>query len=276
MNWEEYCLSKKGDLQKMFPNKNIDNPKTLSEKIQWLKIYDSTYLKAYCADKITVREYCKQKLGIDLCIPLLKIYNKPEEIEWNILPNQFVIKCNHGSAMNIIVENKELINTNEINAKLNKWLSTKYGDLSYELYYNLIQPKIIIEPFMKNEMHKSLTDYKILCCNGEVKAIQVDNERGIKDLRFNYYTPDFIPMKDVSLNIHPADYSKIDEKPKNFELMKKYATELSKEFKLVRVDFYEIDDKLYLGELTFLPHSGRLTYKNPETDLFFGNMLKLT
>ena len=74
MNWEEYCLSKKGDLQKMFPNKNIDNPKTLSEKIQWLKIYDSTYLKAYCADKITVREYCKQKLGIDLCIPLLKIY----------------------------------------------------------------------------------------------------------------------------------------------------------------------------------------------------------
>ena len=136
MNWEEYCLSKKEDLQKMFPNENIDNPKTLSEKLQWLKIYDSTYLKAFCADKITVRDYCKEKLGIDLCIPLLKIYNKPEEIEWNILPNQFVIKCNHGSAMNIIIKEKKTVKKDNINKTLNKWLSIKYGDLSYELFYN--------------------------------------------------------------------------------------------------------------------------------------------
>ena len=276
MNWEEYCLSKKEDLQKMFPNENIDNPKTLSEKLQWLKIYDSTYLKAFCADKITVRDYCKEKLGIDLCIPLLKIYNKPEEIEWNILPNQFVIKCNHGSAMNIIVKDKKTVKKDNINKTLNKWLSIKYGDLSYELFYNLIKPKIIIEPYLEDKENGALTDYKFLCFNGEIKYMQVVNDRGTNKLHFNYYTPNFIPMTDVSWNAHPADYSKIDKKPINFELMKEYATKLCKDFKLVRVDFYEINKKVYLGELTFIPASGRLTYKNPYTNLKFGNMLKLT
>ena len=271
MNWEEYCLSKKEDLQKMFPNENIDNPKTLSEKLQWL-----TYLKAFCADKITVRDYCKEKLGIDLCIPLLKIYNKPEEIEWNILPNQFVIKCNHGSAMNIIVKDKKTVKKDNINKTLNKWLSIKYGDLSYELFYNLIKPKIIIEPYLEDKENGALTDYKFLCFNGEIKYMQVVNDRGTNKLHFNYYTPNFIPMTDVSWNAHPADYSKIDKKPINFELMKEYATELCKDFKLVRVDFYEINKKVYLGELTFIPASGRLTYKNPDTNLKFGNMLKLT
>ena len=276
MNWKEYCLSKKEDLQKMFPNENIDNPKTLSEKLQWLKIYDSTYLKAFCADKITVRDYCKEKLGIDLCIPLLKIYNKPEEIEWNILPNQFVIKCNHGSAMNIIVKDKKTVKKDNINKTLNKWLSIKYGDLSYELFYNLIKPKIIIEPYLEDKENGALTDYKFLCFNGEIKYMQVVNDRGTNKLHFNYYTPNFIPMTDVSWNAHPADYSKIDKKPIKFELMKEYATQLCKDFKLVRVDFYEINKKVYLGELTFIPASGRLTYKNPDTNLKFGNMLKLT
>jgi hypothetical protein len=228
--WNKYCHSKLNELKRMFPTENIDNPKTLSEKLQWLKIYDSTPLKAFCADKITVRDYCKEKLGIDLCIPLIKVYNKPEEIEWEKLPNQFVIKCNHGSEMNIIV---------------------------------------------KDKTNGALTDYKFLCFNGEIKYMQVVNGRGTDKLHFNYYTPNFEPMTDVSWNAHPADYSKIDLKPKNFEKMKEYASKLCKEFKCVRVDFYEINDKLYLGELTFIPASGRLTYKNPQTNLIFGNMLKL-
>ena len=275
MNWEEYCLSKKEDLQKMFPNKNIDNPKTLSEKLQWLKIYDSTYLKAFCADKITVRDYCKEKLGIDLCIPLLKIYNKPEEIEWNILPNQFVIKCNHGSAMNIIVKDKKTVKKDNINKTLNKWLSIKYGDLSYELFYNLIKPKIIIEPYLEDKENGALTDYKFLCFNGEPKYCQVINDRDTKDFHLNYYDMNF-NFVDISRTDIPNNKNFLDKKPINFELMKEYATKLCKDFKLVRVDFYEINKKVYLGELTFIPASGKLTYKNPDTNLKFGNMLKLT
>lgn len=275
MNWEEYCLSKKEDLQKMFPNENIDNPKTLSEKLQWLKIYDSTYLKAFCADKITVRDYCKEKLGIDLCIPLLKIYNKPEEIEWNILPNQFVIKCNHGSAMNIIVKDKKTVKKDNINKTLNKWLSIKYGDLSYELFYNLIKPKIIIEPYLEDKENGALTDYKFLCFNGEPKYCQVINDRDTKDFHLNYYDMNF-NFVDISRTDIPNNKNFLDKKPINFELMKEYATKLCKDFKLVRVDFYEINKKVYLGELTFIPASGKLTYKNPDTNLKFGNMLKLT
>ena len=275
MNWEEYCLSKKEDLQKMFPNENIDNPKTLSEKLQWLKIYDSTYLKAFCADKITVRDYCKEKLGIDLCIPLLKIYNKPEEIEWNILPNQFVIKCNHGSAMNMIVKDKKTVKKDNINKTLNKWLSIKYGDLSYELFYNLIKPKIIIEPYLEDKENGALTDYKFLCFNGEPKYCQVINDRDTKDFHLNYYDMNF-NFVDISRTDIPNNKNFLDKKPINFELMKEYATKLCKDFKLVRVDFYEINKKVYLGELTFIPASGKLTYKNPDTNLKFGNMLKLT
>ena len=275
MNWEEYCLSKKEDLQKMFPNENIDNPKTLSEKLQWLKIYDSTYLKAFCADKITVRDYCKEKLGIDLCIPLLKIYNKPEEIEWNILPNQFVIKCNHGSAMNIIVKDKKTVKKDNINKTLNKWLSIKYGDLSYELFYNLIKPKIIIEPYLEDKENGALTDYKFLCFNGEPKFVQVINDRNTKKFHLNYYDMNF-NFVDISRTDIPNNKNFLDKKPSQFELMKEYATNLCKDFKLVRVDFYEINKKVYLGELTFIPASGKLTYKNPDTNLKFGNMLKLT
>lgn len=271
MNWKEYCLSKKEYLQKMFPNMNIDNPKTLSEKIQWLKIYDSTYLKAYCADKITVRDYCKNKLNIDLCIPLLKIYNKPEEIEWNKLPKQFVIKCNHGSAMNIIIQDKNSINKSSIYKKLNKWLTVKYGNLSYELFYNLIEPKIIIEPYMKNKNKSSLTDYKFLCFNGDPKFCEVINNRDTTDFCVNYYDMDF--------NFVNIDYrsntQKLDKKPINFEIMKQYAKFLSKDFKLVRVDFYEVDNKVYLGELTFCPTSGRFNNISLKTNLELGNMLKL-
>lgn len=274
MNWEEYCLSKKEDLQKMFPNENIDNPKTLSEKLQWLKIYDSTYLKAFCADKITVRDYCKEKLGIDLCIPLLKIYNKPEEIEWNILPNQFVIKCNHGSAMNIIVKDKKTVKKDNINKTLNKWLSIKYGDLSYELFYNLIKPKIIIEPYLEDKENGALTDYKFLCFNGEPKYCQVINDRNTKDFHLNYYDMNF-NFVDISLTDVPNNKNFLDKKPSQFELMKKYAKTLAQDFNFVRVDFYQINDVVYLSELTFFPAAGFFKYKDEKIDLMLGNMLNL-
>ena len=275
MSWEEYCLSQESKLQKMFPNANLKNPTKLTDKLQWLKIHDSTMLKAYCADKITLRDYCKDKIGKNLCIPILAIYDKPEQIEWNKLPNQFVIKCNHGSAMNIIVKDKKTINIDKTNKQLNAWLKCKYGDLSYELFYNLITPKIFIEEFKSDKANGALTDYKFICFNGKIKYLQVINGRFTNSLHFNYYTPDFIPLKNVSWNAHPARYDLIDKKPSNFEEMKMYASKLCAEFKCVRVDFYSINNETYLSELTFIPASGRITYSNPKIDLEFGQMLKL-
>lgn len=275
LSWKEYCISKKSDLQKMFPDKNIDNPKTFTEKMQWLKIYDSTMIKAFCADKITLREYCKIKLGKDLCVPILKIYNSPDEINYDELPNKFVIKCNHGSEMNIIVKDKTKINKDKIKIALSKWLKIKYGDLSYELWYNLIQPKIFIEKYIENFNKSAVIDYKISCFNGEPKIFQVMTDRFTNMLHFNYYDINFNPLTDFSRNDHPARYDLKDKKPKSLDKMIEYAKVLSKDFKYVRVDFYEIEENPILGELTFTPGSGRMIYKNKETDLILGNMLSI-
>lgn len=273
--WEKYCLSKESQLQKMFPTANLKNPQTLTDKLQWLKIHDSTFIKAFCADKITLRDYCKEKTGKDLCIPILAIYDKPEQIEWDKLPNSFVIKCNHGSAMNIIVKNKATLDHIKINKTINTWLTCKYGDLSYELFYNLIKPKVFIEEYKEDKTVGALTDYKFVCFNSEVKYLQVINGRFTNNLHFNYYTTDFKPMLNVSWNAHPARYDLLDKKPENFEEMLNYAQLLCKDFKCVRVDFYSINGKTYLSELTFIPASGRITYKDPTTDLTFGKLLHL-
>lgn len=233
MNWEEYCLSREPELQKKFPNANLKNPQKLTDKLQWLKIHDSTFLKTYCADKINLRNYCKMKLGKDVCIPILAIYDKPEQIEWDKLPTRFVIKCNHGSAMNIIVNDKTKIDKARVIKTLNTWLKCKYGDLSLELFYNLIKPKVFIEEFKEDKSNGALTDYKFVCFNGEVKYLQVINGRFTNLLHFNYYTTDFKPMKNISWNAHPARYDLIDKKPENFEEMLGYSKILCKDFKCV-------------------------------------------
>lgn len=275
MNWQEYCLSYEPTLQKMFPTANLKSPQTLTDKLQWLKIHDSTYLKAYCADKIKLREYCKAKLGKDICIPILAIYNKPSEIKWDILPDKFVIKCNHGSAMNIVVTDKTKINILKITHQLEVWLKCKYGDLSGELFYNLISPKIFIEEYKSDKSSGALTDYKFVCFNESVKYLQVINGRFTDGLHFNYYTTDFKPMMDVSWNAHPARYDLPDEKPTNFVEMLQTAQILCRGFKCVRVDFYSINGQTYLSELTFIPASGRITYSNPSIDLRFGQLLTI-
>lgn len=275
MTWEEYCLSYEPTLRQMFPTANLKDPRTLTDKLQWLKIHDSTFLKAYCADKIKLRNYCKGKLGKDICIPILAIYDNPSDIAWDKLPNKFVIKCNHGSAMNIVVTNKNTIHKDRIVKQLKAWMGCLYGNLSGELFYNLITPKIFIEEYKSDKAAGALTDYKFVCFNEEVKYLQVINGRFTDNLHFNYYTTDFKPMTNVSWNAHPARYDLVDNKPANFEEMLQYAHILCKGFKCVRVDFYSIGGQTYLSELTFIPASGRITYSDPKTDLQFGQLLQL-
>lgn len=277
MDFKEFCISKKDEVKKQFRmmmgyELNIENPKTLSEKINWLKIYDSNFLKTFCTDKLLVRDYVENKIGENLFFPILGIYNKFEDIDFSKLPKDFVIKCNHGSGMNIIVKNG-VLNKTDIKQKLDKWMQSDFLKFN-EFHYKPIQKKIFIEEYMENVGKTALTDYKFACFNGEPKFCQIINGR-YTNLRLNYYDLDFNPQYNISRNDHPADYSIKDEKPKNWNLMIEYAKMLSNDFKFVRVDFYEIDGKLYLGELTFTPGAGYLKYKNKNTDLEFGNLLKL-
>lgn len=278
MNFQEWCISQKELVKKQYKMimgkpLNLENPTTFSEKIQWLKVYDSTFLKTYCADKLLVREYVKEKIGKDLCLPVLGVYNKFEEIDFSKLPKNYVIKCNHGSGMNIIVKDGK-VNKQEVKQKLEKWMNTDYLHL-LEFHYKPIHKKIFIEQYMNNEGKTSLTDYKFSCFNGEPKFCQIINDRYTNNLHFNYYDLYFNPMKDVVRLDHQANYDIKDEKPKNWDLMIEYSKKLSEEFKYVRVDFYEIDGVIYFGELTFTPNSGYLKYKNRETDEKIGKLLSL-
>lgn len=253
---------------------NLKDPVTIQDKIAWLKVHDSTPLKTRCADKILVHEYCKEKLGKDICIPIIKVYNSANEIDWNELPDKFAIKCNHGSGMNIIVNDKSKLDKKNAVSKLDKWMKTDFSTRNgCELHYHDIVRKIFVEEFKAEEGKSDITDYKVWCFNGSPKFIQVMNGRSTDkyanhyDLEWNYFD-----AKRSNLKTNP---NKLDNKPKNLNLMIEYSKKLSADFMLVRVDFYEINGELYLGELTFTPNSGIIKFSDKSQSIKYGNMLKL-
>ena len=263
------------NIYKKQTGKDLDllNCKTLTEKIQWLKIYDSNPLKIKCSDKILVREYCKSKLGVDLFIPIISVWNSFDEIDFEKLPNDYVLKTNHGSHTNIIVKNNNIDKT-IAKRKFDEWLSKDWSWYGKEMAYYPIKRKIFAEQFVKDKNEGELTDYKFLCFNGEPKYCQVINNRGEKQFHLNYYDMNF-NFVDISRTDVPNNKNFLDKKPSQFELMKKYAKTLAQDFNFVRVDFYQINDVVYLSELTFFPAAGFCKYKDEKIDLILGNMLNL-
>ncbi len=247
---------------------DFQNPKGFNEKIQWLKLYDSTPLKGMLADKFAVREWIKEKIGADFLIPILGVYDKFEDIDFNKLPDKFVLKTNHASSTNILVEDKNNFNHIEAKLKFKRWLSTNYAfKKGFELHYGLIQPKIICEKFMGNG---DLIDYKFFCFSGGVKFVWVDTGR-YTDHKRNVYD---LNWKETGFTYDR--YEKIDvPKPKNLDRMIKFAGILSENFAFVRVDFYEIDDRLYFGEMTFTSSSGMDKFYPEEYDRIVGDYLVL-
>lgn len=251
---------------------NIDDPKTIQEKLQWLMLYDNNKLKAECADKIKVHDYCIKKLGKDICVPIIKIYNNTNDINLSELPNKFVLKCNHGCRMNIIVNDKNKIDKNykEI---ISKWMNKDFGQVLLEPHYSLIDRKIFAEKLLEDNNNKYLIDYKFWCFNGEPKFYTINSDNG-------HYRGTDIIYYDIKTDKDMEVYNKSENpiyfnKPKNFELMVDYSKKISEDFKFVRVDFYEIDGQVYLGELTFTPGAGNMTYKNMDVAIKLGNLLKL-
>lgn len=272
--YEEYIPKLIAFFKRFAINLDLKNPKTISDKINWLKIYHSTPLKARCADKVLLHDYCKEKLGKDICIPLIKTYKNVDEIKWGELPNSFVIKCNHGSGMNIVVKDKSKMNKDEVKAKLNKWMNKDFAfQNGYEMHYTLIKRQILVEEFKKDEKHSDLTDYKVWCFNGKPDFIQVFNNRTTNKY-CNNYTLDWQYFKDNRIDLK-SNPNALDPKPVNLDKMIEYSKILSEDFPFVRVDFYEINDELYLGELTFTPNSGIFRYRDNKEGLILGNKLKL-
>lgn len=263
---------------------NLENPKTVQDKISWLIVNDDcNELKAKCADKILIHKYCEEKLGKDICVPILKTYDSPEEIKFSELPDKFVLKCNHGYAMNIIVDkeknklttlkNIELKNEDDCKRQLSEWLKVNFGYINRQEHYALIQPRCYAEKFI-TDGNVTLKDYKVWCCNGVPRMIQVVSDRYTKTLHCNVYDTNW-KWFHLGWTDFPEDKEHLDPKPKNLDLMLEYARKLSSDFKFVRVDFYVVNDELFLGELTFTPDGGVFNYKDKETEIYWGNQIKL-
>lgn len=253
---------------------DLDNPKNFTEKLQWLKLYDSTPIKTRLADKYLVRQWVAEKIGAEYLIPLLGVWDNFDDIDFDLLPNQFALKTNHASGTNIIVRDKKTFDKENAREKINAWLAIDYGALFYELHYNNLKKKIIAEKFITDGKNFDLIDYKFLCFNDKPCICQYLTERST-ELTLDYFDLNWKHL-DIERSDHPN--SKHPEKilkPKNFELMKELTAELCKSFAFVRVDFYEVEDKIYFGEMTFTPGAGNFRYNSAGTNEELGKLLTL-
>ena len=251
---------------------NLDTPVTFNEKIQWLKLYDSTPLKTRLADKYQVREWIKEKIGEKYLIPLLGVYDSFDKIDFSKLPQQFVIKCNHGSGWNIIVRDKNKLNLAKAKRKIDNWLKTDYAFVAgFELHYHNIAPKIIIEEFVTND-NQALYDYKFWCFNGEVKYMQFRDDYSA-NLKMAFYDLDW--KKQNFCYDHPL-YTKDLPKPENFDDMVKIAAQLCRGFAFVCVDLYRLNNgDIKFGEMTFTRTSGLGQWNDENINLKLGEMITL-
>lgn len=255
---------------------DIDNPVTFQDKLNWLKVYDVTALKCDCVDKLKVRKYAKVKTGEDLSVPIYGVWDDPAKIDFDKLPPKFVLKCNHGCGMNILVKDKKKLNMFSVYARLYKWMNKDYGNALYEKQYSGVERRIFAEAWIKDGEKKDPTDYKFFCFNGKPEYIQIVNDRhSKKEKRLNFYDMDFNYMEGWAETQKPTTPDRLDPKPKNWEKMKKYAHLLSEDFKFARVDFYESGDQIYIGEITFIPDGGFPMYSMDIMYQKFGELLDL-
>ena len=251
---------------------HLKNPVRYTEKLQYLrlKVYPKMDLVSQCAGRAGVREYIKS-LGLEnTLIPIYGVYDKFDDIDFDSLPNQFVMKCTHACAFNYICLDKSQINMQELKRKFNKWIKTNYGKKTVEMHYSKIKPQIIIEKYLG----KSPVEYKIHVFNGQAKYMYVVTGRGT-DIRYNNYYIDWTPFNGAQFN----GWKKTDEEltpPKKWDELVKLAETLAKPFPFVRVDLYCIDNKIYFSEMTFTPAKGTLILDDDKCDFEIGEWLDIS
>lgn len=256
---------------KMNKRLNLENPRTYNEKLQWLKLNDRKDEYTQMVDKYAVREYISKKIGEEYLIPLLGVWDSVDDIDFESLPNEFVLKCNHDSGGLVICKDKSKLDINEAKKKLSKAMKRDFYKFSREWPYKNVKRKIIAEKFMVDESGTELKDYKFFCFDGAVEYMFIATDRP-HDTKFDFYDMEYnhLPFKQG----HPNAARDI-QKPKAFDEMKKLAQELSKGIKQVRIDFYEINGKVYFGEITFFHYSGLTPFEPEEWDGKFGELINI-
>lgn len=254
---------------------NLQSPKTFNEKLQWLKLHDRNPLYTVMVDKYKVRDYIKNKIGTEYLVPLLGVWDNVEDIDFDKLPNQFVLKCNHNSGLGMcICKDKSKLTKRKIKAigkNLMIGLHQDYYLTGREWPYKNVSRKIICEKFLQDESGQ-LRDYKFYCFNGIPKIMMINSDRGIGKTKADYFDMNYNWL-DLKWGYEHASVK--PSKPNNFEKMKDLATILSQNITELRVDFYEVKDRIYFGELTFFGGSGFDRIEPKKWDEQLGNWIIL-
>ena len=255
---------------------DLDKPLTLNEKIQWLKIYDRKKIYPELVDKYIVKKHIVKWIGAQYVIPTIGIWSNFDNIDFTNLPNKFVLKCTHDSGSCIVCNDKNYFDYKKARTQLSKKLSRNYFWLGREWAYKNTKPQIIAEPYLEEGIGKDLTDYKFYCFNGRVDCVLLCFGRETGNTQFYFFDRDWKFKRYNKLGKNaPKDFtlSKPDNINEMFNIAGILATKSEASF--VRVDLYNVNGKIYFGELTLYPNCGLDRNRLPETDLYFGGLLKL-
>ena len=254
---------------------NLDNPKSFSEKLQWLKLYDRNPLYTKLVDKYEVRKYIAETIGEEYLIPLYGVWDHPDEIDFDSLPDQFVLKCTHDSGSVIICDDKSKFDKSTAIKKLKKAQKFNFFYHGREWPYKNVVPRIIAEKYMLNSDSSSeLSDYKWYCFDGVAKAMLIVTDRQTpgEETKYDYFDMSFCHQP---LLWGGPNATRTIEKPISFELMRELAEQISQGIPQVRVDFYEADGHIYFGEMTFYDGCGMSPFQPEKWDAIFGDWIQL-
>lgn len=253
---------------------DLRNPQTFNEKLQWLKLYDQHEEYTQLVDKYEAKQFVASIIGKEYIIPTIGVYDSIEEIDFEYLPQQFVIKCTHNSGGIIVCKDKQKLDIKNSCKQLEKWLKVNPYWKNREYPYKNVKPRIIIEQYMEDESGYELKDYKFFCFDGEPKCLFVATDRGKEgeETKFDFFDLEWNHLPFT--NGHPNSKQCIS-KPNSFEKMIEISRRLSQGFPHVRVDLYNIDGRIYFGELTFFHWSGLTPFVPEEWDYKFGSWLHI-
>jgi len=253
---------------------NLKNPKSFNEKLQWLMLYNRKPHYSAMVDKYAVKELVAKEIGEEYIIPTLGVWDSFDEINFDELPNRFVLKCTHDSGGLVICRDKSTLDVSAARVKLSHFLKRNFYRVHREWPYKNVKHRIIAEEYMEDASSPDLQDYKFYCFGGEPKFLYVSH--GLSDHATAHIN--FVSLGWEKMPFRRTDFAEFDElppKPKNFDLMIEFCKKLSAGIPFLRVDFYDINEKLYFGELTFYPGAGLTPLKPEEWEATLGEWIEL-
>lgn len=252
---------------------DLENPKTFNEKIQWLKAYYKPPILTQLVDKYSVRSFVEERVGRQYLNSLIGVYDNPAEVDFDKLPDKFVLKATHAFHFNLLVRDKQKLNRSKAKLLMYKWMSkNQYWRGGLEWAYKNVKPRIIAETFLEELGKDDVVDYKFFCYNGEPRFLHIDLDRGTHHKRA-YYDLDWNKL-DVYHDI--IDYLEDDfPRPDTLGEMIEVSRKLADGFPFVRVDLYSLNGRIIFGELTFYPADGRLEFQPEHYNLEFGELMEL-